>query len=102
MVPTLHEWCVKCFCAAGNTTDIRMLHISVEGAEIDILKSGLQLLSSGRVHAVLVDISPLHWTQSLDFVPTYQAAAAIDLLQMVTEMFSEAFILNNDGLPEGM
>jgi len=84
----------------GNQTDIRMLHVSVEGSEIDVLKSGLALLSSQRVHSLLLDVSPLYWTSSLDFVPSYQAAMAIDVLQMITDMYSEAYVLNSDALPE--
>eukprot|EP00958_Prasinococcus_capsulatus_P004466 scaffold412_cov388-Prasinococcus_capsulatus_cf.AAC.40 len=101
-------------CSPGNQTDIRMLHVSVEGSEIDVLKSGitlksrwpsggrlqrehvvlmyrvftagLALLSSQRVHSLLLDVSPLYWTSSLDFVPSYQAAMAIDVSSTVAKV----------------
>ena len=45
----------------GQETRVRLMKINVEGAELSVLKESLPLFNSGRVHALLVELSPSMW-----------------------------------------
>jgi len=76
---------------------IRLLKMDTEGAEIDILRSGMALFRSGRVGALVMELGVRYWVDSKGVT----LAEGIELLEELRLYFDNVYVFSDPMLPIG-
>mmetsp|Transcript_1601 Transcript_1601/g.5584 ORF Transcript_1601/g.5584 Transcript_1601/m.5584 type:complete len:1565 (-) Transcript_1601:1450-6144(-) len=75
---------------------IRVVKMDTEGSEIDILRSGMDLFRTRRVHGLLVKLGVRHW----DMLGT-TLEEGIAVLEELRILFTEVYVFSDPDLPKG-